>query len=208
MESNRKTLVVYYSAQGHTKEIATKIANNLDADIFEIELAQAYSEEDLDWTDANSRASRENDDESLRDVELKNVVVPNWDEYETVLIGYPIWWGVSAWPMDSFVKQVDFGNKTVIPFCTSHTSGLGMSDEEINAKFGFLVDAYRYASPPHGGMGIGLDRIAMIMCKADSLRDVTAFPKVQNASELMSECPSPVDKENLDVLGISVKETE
>ena len=85
---------------------------------------------------------------------------------------------------------------------------LGMSDEEINAKFGFLVDAYRYASPPHGGMGIGLDRIAMIMCKADSLRDVTAFPKVQNASELMSECPSPVDKENLDVLGISVKETE
>ncbi len=85
---------------------------------------------------------------------------------------------------------------------------LGMTDEEIKAKFGFLVDAYRYASPPHGGMGIGLDRIAMIMCKADSLRDVTAFPKVQNASELMSECPSPVDKANLDVLGISVKETE
>lgn len=84
---------------------------------------------------------------------------------------------------------------------------LGMSDEEIQAKFGFLVDAYRYAAPPHGGMGIGLDRLAMIMCKADSLRDVTAFPKVQNASELMSECPSVVDKENLDVLGISVIET-
>ncbi|MDE5936307.1 MAG: aspartate--tRNA ligase, partial [Ruminococcus sp.] len=80
---------------------------------------------------------------------------------------------------------------------------LGMTDEEIEAKFGFLVDAYRYAAPPHGGMGIGLDRLAMIMCKADSLRDVTAFPKVQNASELMSECPSAVDKANLDVLGIS-----
>lgn len=87
---------------------------------------------------------------------------------------------------------------------------LGMTDEEIEAKFGFLVDAYRYAAPPHGGMGIGLDRLAMIMCKSDSLRDVTAFPKVQNASELMSECPSEVDKTNLDVLGISVikKESE
>ncbi len=85
---------------------------------------------------------------------------------------------------------------------------LGMSEEEIQAKFGFLVDAYRYAAPPHGGMGIGLDRLAMIMCKAESLRDVTAFPKVQNASELMSECPSTVDKENLDVLGISVIEAD
>ncbi|MBQ8297020.1 MAG: aspartate--tRNA ligase [Ruminococcus sp.] len=81
---------------------------------------------------------------------------------------------------------------------------LGMTDEEIQAKFGFLVDAYRYAAPPHGGMGIGLDRLAMVMCKADSLRDVTAFPKVQNASELMSECPSVVEKENLDVLGIKL----
>lgn len=83
-------------------------------------------------------------------------------------------------------------------------SALGMTDEEIKAKFGFLVDAYRYGAPPHGGMGIGLDRLAMIMCKADSLRDVTAFPKVQNASELMSECPSTVDTESLDVLGIKV----
>lgn len=82
---------------------------------------------------------------------------------------------------------------------------LGMSDEEIQAKFGFLVDAYRYAAPPHGGMGIGLDRLAMIMCKADSLRDVTAFPKVQNASELMSECPSSVDEDSLDILGIQIK---
>ena len=85
---------------------------------------------------------------------------------------------------------------------------LGMTEEEIQAKFGFLVDEYRYASPPHGGMGIGLDRLAMIMCKADSLKDVTAFPKVQNASELMSECPSVVDDENLEVLGIKVIKPE
>lgn len=85
---------------------------------------------------------------------------------------------------------------------------LKLTDEEIEAKFGFLVEAYKYGAPPHGGMGIGLDRIAMILCKCDSLRDVTAFPKVQNASELMSDCPSPVDTESLDVLGIALKETE
>lgn len=85
---------------------------------------------------------------------------------------------------------------------------LGLTDEEIEAKFGFLVEAYKYGAAPHGGMGIGLDRLAMIMCGADSLRDVTAFPKVQNASELMSACPSPVDKDSLDVLGIAVTEKE
>ncbi len=79
---------------------------------------------------------------------------------------------------------------------------LGMTDEEIDAKFGFLVDAYRYASPPHGGMGIGLDRLAMIMCGAESLRDVVAFPKVQNASELMSACPAEVDEKQLEELHI------
>ncbi len=81
---------------------------------------------------------------------------------------------------------------------------LGLSDEEIEAKFGFLVEAYKYGAPPHGGLGIGLDRLAMVMLGAESLRDVTAFPKVQNASELMSECPASIDKENLDVLGIQI----
>ncbi len=85
---------------------------------------------------------------------------------------------------------------------------LGLTDEEIEAKFGFLVEAYKYGAAPHGGMGIGLDRLAMIMCGADSLRDVTAFPKVQNASELMSDCPTVVDKESLDILGIQIKEQE
>lgn len=82
---------------------------------------------------------------------------------------------------------------------------LKLTDEEIEAKFGFLVEAYKYGAPPHGGMGIGLDRVTMLLCGADSLRDVTAFPKVQNASELMSACPSPVDQESLDVLGIEIK---
>ena len=85
---------------------------------------------------------------------------------------------------------------------------LGLTEEEIESKFGFLVDAYKYGAPPHGGAGIGLDRLAMIMCKAESLRDVVAFPKVQNASELMSECPSEVSEEQLKELGISLLDNE
>ncbi len=80
---------------------------------------------------------------------------------------------------------------------------LGLSDEEIEAKFGFLVEAYQYGAAPHGGMGIGLDRLAMLMCGADSLRDVTAFPKVQNASELMSGAPGYVDPAQLEELKIA-----
>jgi len=85
---------------------------------------------------------------------------------------------------------------------------LGMEQEEIDAKFGFLVDAYHYAAPPHGGMGIGLDRLAMLICGADSLRDVIAFPKVQNASELMSGAPSVIDDIQLDELGIDITKKE
>ncbi len=85
---------------------------------------------------------------------------------------------------------------------------LGLTDEEIQTKFGFLVDAYKYAAPPHGGAGIGLDRLAMLMCGAESLRDVVAFPKVQNASELMSACPAPVDQKSLDDLCIAVTKIE
>ena len=85
---------------------------------------------------------------------------------------------------------------------------LGMEQEEIDAKFGFLVEAYKYAAPPHGGMGIGLDRLAMLICGADSLRDVTAFPKVQNASELMSGAPSNIDDIQLGELGIEISAKE
>ena len=85
---------------------------------------------------------------------------------------------------------------------------LGLTKEEIDAKFGFLVDAYRYGAPPHGGAGIGLDRLSMLMCGCDSLRDVTAFPKVQNASEPMSEAPSVVSQEQLEELGIAIVKTD
>lgn len=124
---NGKTLVVYYSASGNTKDVAEKIAKITEADMFEIEPVEPYTDDDLDWTDDDSRVSREHDDESLRDVELVSTTVDNWDSYDTVYIGYPIWWGIAAWPMDTFVENNDFTGKTVIPFCTSSSSGLGDS---------------------------------------------------------------------------------
>ncbi len=142
-----KIIVVYFSAQNHTRNVASKIASNLSADIFEIVPEQIYTEADLSWTDSDSRVSREHNDESLQDVALKSTSVPNWDEYETVFLGYPIWWGGSAWPMDSFVKKVDFGDKTVIPFCTSHSSGIGSSDTDLKAKAkgGNWQSGYRFS---------------------------------------------------------------
>jgi len=86
---NGKTLVVYYSASGNTKDVSEKIAKITEADLFEIEPVEPYTDDDLDWTDDDSRVSREHDDESLRDVELVSTTVDNWDSYDTVYIGYP-----------------------------------------------------------------------------------------------------------------------
>ena len=122
-----KTLVVYYSASGNTERVAKDIAEAAGADLFEIVPTEVYTSDDLDWTNSDSRVSREHDDESLRDVPLTTTEVPNWDSYDTVFIGYPIWWGIAAWPVDTFVKNNDFTGKTVIPFATSSSSGMGQS---------------------------------------------------------------------------------
>ena len=122
-----KTLVVYYSASGNTARVAKDIAEAAGADLFEIVPTEVYTSEDLNWTNSDSRVSREHDDESLRDVPLTTTEVPDWDSYDTVFIGYPIWWGIAAWPVDTFVKNNDFTGKTVIPFATSSSSGMGQS---------------------------------------------------------------------------------
>lgn len=122
-----KTLVIYYSASGNTERVAKDIAEAAGADLFEIVPTEVYTSDDLDWTNPDSRASREHDDESLRDVPLTTTEVPDWDSYDTVFIGYPIWWGIAAWPVDTFVKNNDFTGKTVIPFATSSSSGMGQS---------------------------------------------------------------------------------
>lgn len=122
-----KTMVVYYSASGNTERVAKDIAEAAGADLFEIVPTEVYTSDDLDWTNPDSRVSREHDDESLRDVPLTTTEVPDWDSYDTVFIGYPIWWGIAAWPVDTFVKNNDFTGKTAIPFATSSSSGMGQS---------------------------------------------------------------------------------
>ena len=146
---NGKTLVVYYSASGNTKDVAEKIAKITEADLFEIEPVEPYTDDDLDWTDDDSRVSREHDDESLRDVELVSTTVDNWDSYDMVYIGYPIWWGIAAWPVDNFVKENDFTGKTVIPFCTAATSGIDDSGNLLEEMTG--TGDWKEGERFHGG---------------------------------------------------------
>ena len=143
-----KILVVYYSASGTTKRVATAIADATGADLYEITPVEPYTSDDLNWTNSSSRVSREHDDESLRDIALTEITPADWDSYDTVLIGYPIWWGIAAWPVDNFVKGNDFTGKTVIPFCTSSSSGLGDSGNllEEMAGTGDWQEGHRFSS--------------------------------------------------------------
>ena len=143
-----KTLVVYYSATGSTKAVAETIAQTANADTFEITLVEPYTSADLDWTDNNSRVSVEHNDESKRNVELTNTTPDNWEQYDTVFVGYPIWWGIAAWPVDGFITANDFTGKTVIPFCTSASSGIGQSGELLAqmAGTGNWQDGKRFSS--------------------------------------------------------------
>ncbi len=147
-EDNGKILVVYYSATGSTKAVAETIADTTGGDLFEIQPKEPYTDDDLNWTDDNSRVSKEHEDESLRDVELTTTKVKNWDSYDTVFIGYPIWWAIAAWPVDNFVKDNDFSGKTVIPFCTSASSGIGESGQLLAkaAGTGEWQDGERFSS--------------------------------------------------------------
>ena len=144
-----KTLVVYYSASGNTERVAKDIAEAAGADLFEIVPTEVYTSDDLDWTNPDSRVSREHDDESLRDVPLTTTEVENWDDYDTVFIGYPIWWGIAAWPVDNFVKENDFTGKTVIPFCTAATSGIGDSGNLLEEMTG--TGDWKEGERFHGG---------------------------------------------------------
>lgn len=141
-------LVVYYSATGSTEAAAGYIADAAGGDIFELLPVRPYTSADLDWAAAGSRVNREHDNESLREVALTADTVENWDEYDTVFIGYPIWWGIAAWPVNSFVEANDFTGKTVIPFCTSSSSGLGQSGEllEEMAGSGEWLEGRRFPS--------------------------------------------------------------
>lgn len=143
-----KTLVVYYSATGNTESVAGYIAAATDADIFVLEPVEQYSSEDLNWTDENSRVVYEHDNPEARNVELVSTTVNDWESYDTVFIGYPIWWHIAAWPVNGFVEANDFTGKTVIPFCTSSSSDLGDSGKLLAeaAGTGNWLEGERFSS--------------------------------------------------------------
>lgn len=146
--SENSSLVVFYSATGNTKIVAEKIAQTLDADIFEIIPEEPYTDEDLNWSNDNSRVSIEHNDESKREIPLTDTMPDGWEQYDTIYIGYPIWWGIAAWPVNGFIEANDFTDKTVIPFCTSASSGLGDSSKLLKgiAKTGNWIEGKRFSS--------------------------------------------------------------
>lgn len=143
-----KTLIVYFSATGNTKQIAEYIASATGGDMFELVPEIPYSSEDLNWNDDDSRVSYEHNNPEARNIALTSSTVDNFDDYDTIFIGYPIWWGIAAWPVDSFLASNDFTGKTIVPFCTSASSPIGNSVEllEETAGTGNWLDGARFSS--------------------------------------------------------------
>lgn len=146
--SGKKVLVVYFSATGNTKEAAEYIASAAGGDLFALVLEEPYSSEDLNWNNENSRVVYEHNHPAERKVALTAATVENFDEYDTVFLGFPIWWGVAAWPVDGFIEANDFTGKTIIPFCTSASSGLGDSGKLLKeaAETGNWLEGKRFSA--------------------------------------------------------------
>ena len=145
-EPSKDVLVVFFSATGTTKGIAEKIAAIEDADIYEIKAAQEYTADDLNWNDSGSRTTKEQDDPSVRP-EISSDAV-SLEGYSKIYIGYPIWWGEEPRIMDTFVESYDFEDITMIPFCTSSSSGIGRSGRNLadNAGSGNWLDGQRFGA--------------------------------------------------------------
>ena len=133
-DDDTKILVVYYSSTGTTKSVAKEIAKSIGADLLELKPLNPYEGDDLNYNDKNSRIYKEYNNKDLRDVELEYNTVDDWDSYDTVFIGYPIWWGNAAWVVNSFVQLNNFEEKTVIPFCTSASSGISDSEKFLKSQ--------------------------------------------------------------------------
>ena len=144
-QTDSGVLVVYFSATGTTKGVAEKIASVTGADLYEIKAAQEYTAQDLDWNDSDSRTTHEQNDPSVRP-EIGSDPV-SLEGYSTIYIGFPIWWGEEPRIMDTFVESYDFDGITMIPFCTSSSSGIGMSGKnlESNAGSGKWLDGQRFS---------------------------------------------------------------
>lgn len=140
------TLVAYFSATGNTAGVATELADHLGADVFEITPAEPYTTDDLNYNDSGSRTSVERAEDARP--ELAQTTPNSFDSYNTVFVGYPIWWGDAAWPVKTFAENNDFSGKTVVPFCTSASSGIGGSGDELAglAGTGSWAEGERFAA--------------------------------------------------------------
>ena len=147
-EEGSRVLVAYFSATGNTESVATYLAQATGGDLFEITPAAPYTSDDLNWTDENSRVVYEYENPEARETELVAYTPENWDDYDVIFLGYPIWWYDAAWPVEGFVEANDFTGKTVIPFCTSSSSGLGESDRRLAdlAGTGSWLEGQRFRS--------------------------------------------------------------
>lgn len=147
-QAHKEVLVVYFSATGTTKDVAEKIAKIEDADLYEIVPAEPYSDADLNWNDSNSRSTKEQNDSSSRPA-IGSAAV-SLDGYKKVYIGYPIWWGEEPRILDTFVESYNFDGITMIPFCTSSSSGLGRSGKNLEdrAGSGNWLDGKRFGAGP------------------------------------------------------------
>ena len=143
-----RVLVAYFSATGNTEAVAGYIAQATGGDLFEITPADPYTADDLNWTDENSRVVYEYENPDERDTELASDTPDGWEDYDVIFLGYPIWWYDAAWPVDGFVEANDFTGKTVIPFCTSSSSGLGESGSRLEelAGAGDWLEGQRFPS--------------------------------------------------------------
>ena len=143
-----RVLVAYFSATGNTEAVAGYIAQATGGDLFEITPADPYTADDLNWTDENSRVVYEYENPDERDTELASDTPDGWEDYDVIFLGYPIWWYDAAWPVDGFVEANDFTGKTVIPFCTSSSSGLGESGSRLAelADAGDWLEGQRFPS--------------------------------------------------------------
>ena len=148
-EKNGKVLVVYYSQTGSTRKVANIVAKRFKASLFELKPKVPYADEDLNWRNPNSRVCMEHDKGFDNvNVELENINVKDFDSYNVVFIGYPIWWGEASWVIDSFIKNNNFSDKKVFVFCTSISSGIGESMKRIEtlAGTGQWIDGKRFSS--------------------------------------------------------------
>ncbi|MBQ3322289.1 MAG: flavodoxin [Firmicutes bacterium] len=144
-DSENSTLVVYFSVTGNTRGVAEKIADITGADVYEIKAAEEYTSEDIDYDNSDSRTTHEQNDSSARP-EIGSDTI-SLEGYTTIYIGYPIWWGQEPRIMDTFVESYDFDGITMIPFCTSGSSDIGQSGQNLadNAGSGSWLEGKRFA---------------------------------------------------------------